>query len=126
MQRKNFSFRFEWQQAIANLEPEERLEVYEQTIHYAATGAVSSFYHGRAAAAFYTHILPDFERRAKAAAYRARRKARLAAEAAAKAAEQVSELADRPATVSIPDRPTYTPVNDDPELLGPPSAASPY
>ena len=126
MPRKSFSFRFEWQQAIADLAPEERLEVYEQTIRYAETGKVSTFYYGRAAAAFYAHILPVFHRRAKAAEYRARRKARLAAEAAAKATEQINLLADQPDIVGPPDGCSYTPLHDHPELLGPPPAASPF
>lgn len=100
MQRKNFSFRFEWQQAIAYLNPEERLEVYEETIRYARTGR-ASFYSARAEAAFNTHILPDFERRAKAAAYRARRKARIQAEAANKSATPTP-----PATPKVPNPPT--------------------
>lgn len=78
MTRKNFSFRYEWQQAIADLDPEIRLEIYEGTIRYAQTGKVC-FQSGIAANAFNKYILPDFERREKAAAYRARRKARFEA-----------------------------------------------
>lgn len=78
MQRKNFAFRYEWLQAIADLDPEIRLEIYEGTIQYAATGKVC-FRSGIAATAFNKYILPDFERREKAAIYRARRKAAKAA-----------------------------------------------
>lgn len=94
MKRKNFSFRFEWQQAIADLSPEERLEVYEQTIRYASTGR-ACFYSGRAEIAFNTYILPDFLRRAKAAEYRARAKARRIArqkQAEAAAKSEMSEM----------------------------------
>lgn len=125
MPRKNFAFRFEWSQAIAYLSWDLRLEVYEATFRYAETGETGEL-SPSAAEAFERHIMPDFRRRQKAAEYRARRKARLAAEAAAKAAEQVSVLAKRPEIVCIPDGHAYTPIYDAPELLGPPSSASPY
>ena len=106
MQRKNFSFRFEWQQAIAHLEPELRLEIYEQTINYALTGK-RYFKSGIAALAFNEYILPDFERRAKAAAYRARRKA---AKEANKGDENVGNSenlgSDEPTTPNPPTVPT--------------------
>ncbi|MBD5219790.1 MAG: hypothetical protein HDS72_06085 [Bacteroidales bacterium] len=78
MQRKNFSFRFEWQQAIAHLAPLCRLEIYEAAVRYAETGETGPL-SAEAAEAFEQYIMPDFRRRAKAAEYRARRKARLAA-----------------------------------------------
>lgn len=93
MTRKNFSFRYEWQQAIADLDPEIRLEVYEQTINYAATGKLN-FTSGIAALAFERHILPDFERRAKAAEYRRKRKERLQAEAAISENSESSEYSE--------------------------------
>lgn len=124
MQRKNFAFRFEWSQAIAYLSWDFRLEVYEATIRYAESGETGEL-SPLAQEAFEKFILPDFRRRAKAAEYRARRKARLAAEAADKACEQVSVLADRPDVVYIPDSYGFTPLYDRPELLGPPSSASP-
>ena len=124
MQRKNFAFRFEWFDVISYLAWECRLEVYEATIRYAETGETGEL-SPSAAEAFDKVILPDFRRRQKAAEYRARRKARLAAEAAAKAAEQVSVLADRPDAVRIPDGYAFTPLYDRPELMGPPSSASP-
>ena len=125
MPRKNFAFRFEWMQALAYLAWDFRLEVYEATIRYAETGETGEL-SPTAAEAFEKYILPDFRRRQKAAEYRARRKARLAAEAAAKASEQIGVLADRPEIASIPDGHAYTPIYDAPELLGPPSAASPW
>lgn len=74
MKRTNFAFRYEWNLAIAHLSPEYRLEILEATIRYAETGRLSDI----AAEAFRTFILPDFERRRKAATYRARSKARKA------------------------------------------------
>lgn len=104
MQRKNFAFKFEWQQAIAYLSPEERLEVYEETIRYARTGRVS-FNSGRACVAFNTHILPDFERRRKAAEYRARAKARRQAEAEASNKSGNPDNTDSPIAPAAPAAP---------------------
>lgn len=124
MARKNFSFRFEWFQAIAHLDPEQRLEIYEQTIRYASTGR-ACFQSGIAAVAFNKYILPDFERRAKAAEYRARRKARLAAEAAAKAAEQVRQRSARLSQAPLPLNPDFHIITDRPEFRGLRPAAPP-
>ena len=75
MQRKNFAFRFEWMEAIASYDPNIRLEIYEATIMYAQTGELPEM-SPQAALGFETYILPDFERRRRAAEYRARAKAR--------------------------------------------------
>lgn len=77
MKRTNFAFRYEWNLAIAHLSPEYRLEILEATIRYAETGETGRL-SDIAAEAFRTFILPDFERRRKAATYRARSKARKA------------------------------------------------
>lgn len=82
MQRKNFAFRFEWMQAIASYSPDVRLEIYEATILYAETGELPEM-SPQAARRFEVYILPDFERRRKAAEYRARAKARRQAKEAA-------------------------------------------
>ena len=75
MQRKIFAFRFEWMEAIASYDPNVRLEIYEATVIYAETGTLPAM-SPQAALGFETYILPDFERRRKAAEYRARAKAR--------------------------------------------------
>ena len=106
MQRKNFSFRFEWQQAIAHLEPAVRLEIYEQTVSYAATGS-ACFQTEAAEQAFNEFILPDFRRREKAAAYRARRKAAQKANESDEAASPASSASPAvPTTPTIPTPPT--------------------
>ena len=69
MQRKIFAFRFEWMEAIASYDPNVRLEIYEATVMYAETGTLPAM-SPQAALGFETYILPDFERRRKAAEYR--------------------------------------------------------
>ena len=109
MTRKNFSFRYDWQKAIAGLDPEIRLEIYECTVRYAETGELC-FSTDTAAEAFNKYILPDFKRREKAAEYRARRKARrepAETEATEPVAELVNEVAESAAETaeSTPDEP---------------------
>lgn len=77
MKRTNFAFRYQWSLAIAHLPAEYRLEIFEATVRYAETGATGPM-SDVAAEAFGSFILPDFERRRKAADYRARAKARKA------------------------------------------------
>lgn len=77
MKRTNFAFRYQWSLAIAHLAAEYRLEIFEATVRYAETGATGPM-SKVAEEAFSSFILPDFERRRKAAEYRARAKARKA------------------------------------------------
>ncbi|MBD5174998.1 MAG: hypothetical protein HDT06_04175 [Bacteroidales bacterium] len=109
MTRKNFSFRYDWQKAIAGLDPEIRLEIYECTVRYAETGELC-FSTDTAAEAFNKYILPDFKRREKAAEYRARRKARrepAETEVTEPVAEPINEVAESAAETaeSTPDEP---------------------
>ncbi|MBD5215461.1 MAG: hypothetical protein HDS78_02920 [Bacteroidales bacterium] len=107
MTRKNFSFRYDWQKAIAGLDPEIRLEIYECTVRYAETGELC-FTSETAAEAFNKYILPDFKRREKAAEYRSRRKARrepAETEATEPVAEPIGEV-NEPAEEKLPQKTT--------------------
>lgn len=107
MTRKNFSFRYDWQKAIAGLDPEIRLEIYECTVRYAETGELC-FSTDTAAEAFNKYILPDFKRREKAAEYRARRKGRrepAETEVTEPVAEPIGEV-NEPAEEKLPQKTT--------------------
>lgn len=102
MQRKIFAFRFEWMEAIASYDPNVRLEIYEATVMYAETGTLPAM-SPQAALGFETYILPDFERRRKAAEYRARAKARREGRQVPAQAEPVVEaVAEQPKIVMEP------------------------
>ena len=83
-----------------------RLEIYEQTVSYAATGS-ACFQTEAAEQAFNEFILPDFRRREKAAAYRARRKAAQMANESDEAASPASSASPAvPTTPTPPNPPT--------------------
>lgn len=107
MQRKNFSFKFEWHQAIAHYSPEIRLEIYEAVIRYAETGQLGHL-SLEAAVAFEKYFRPDFERRRKAAEYRARRKAAEAKKSEESRDSESSEISDTSYTSTTPE-PTEIP-----------------